>query len=149
MQMDAKLSVETFENVMQLAIEGCKAVATYIREVRTSLLHFSPSNEKFFLVSCHVASVFGQCSSINEASSSCSSIVMFIGIFIWVCITGITREYKAIGVSPRHLSSKLRYGNQPHLLFLWKLDPMAHNHLRILLHFFSLPLGFWLFSDEV
>ncbi|BBN68543.1 3'-5'-exoribonuclease family protein [Prunus dulcis] len=32
LQMDAKLSVETFENVMQLAIEGCKAVATYIRE---------------------------------------------------------------------------------------------------------------------
>lgn len=26
--------MDTFENVMQLAIEGCKAVATYIREVR-------------------------------------------------------------------------------------------------------------------
>lgn len=32
--MDAKLQMETFENVMQLAIEGCKAVASYIREVR-------------------------------------------------------------------------------------------------------------------
>lgn len=33
-QMDAKLQLDTFENVMQLAIEGCKAVAAYIREVR-------------------------------------------------------------------------------------------------------------------
>ncbi|GFS38750.1 3'-5'-exoribonuclease family protein [Actinidia rufa] len=33
LQMDAKLPMDTFENVMQLAIEGCKAVATYIREV--------------------------------------------------------------------------------------------------------------------
>ncbi|XP_004299128.1 PREDICTED: exosome complex component RRP41-like isoform 1 [Fragaria vesca subsp. vesca] len=33
LQMDAKLSLDTFENVMQLAIEGCKAVADYIREV--------------------------------------------------------------------------------------------------------------------
>ncbi|KAL6193973.1 hypothetical protein ACLB2K_035057 [Fragaria x ananassa] len=32
LQMDAKLSLDTFENVMQLAIEGCKAVADYIRE---------------------------------------------------------------------------------------------------------------------
>ncbi|XP_050373237.1 exosome complex component RRP41 homolog [Argentina anserina] len=33
LQMDAKLSLDTFENVMQLAIEGCKAVAEYIREI--------------------------------------------------------------------------------------------------------------------
>ncbi|XP_070667252.1 exosome complex component RRP41 homolog isoform X2 [Malus domestica] len=33
LQMDAKLPLDIFENVMQLAIEGCKAVATYIREV--------------------------------------------------------------------------------------------------------------------
>nr|GMC63312.1 exosome complex component RRP41 homolog [Ipomoea batatas] len=33
LQMDAKLSLDTFENVMQLAIEGCKAVANYIREI--------------------------------------------------------------------------------------------------------------------
>ncbi|KAE9460187.1 hypothetical protein C3L33_07900, partial [Rhododendron williamsianum] len=32
LQMDAKLPMDTFENVMQLAIEGCKAVANYIRE---------------------------------------------------------------------------------------------------------------------
>ncbi|WVZ98610.1 LOW QUALITY PROTEIN: hypothetical protein U9M48_044025 [Paspalum notatum var. saurae] len=31
--MDAKLPMDTFENVMDLAIEGCKAIATYIREV--------------------------------------------------------------------------------------------------------------------
>ncbi|KAL6216899.1 hypothetical protein ACLB2K_010117 [Fragaria x ananassa] len=31
-KMDAKLSLDTFENVKQLAIEGCKAVADYIRE---------------------------------------------------------------------------------------------------------------------
>ncbi|PSS24253.1 Exosome complex component like [Actinidia chinensis var. chinensis] len=31
-QMDAKLPMDTFENVMQLAIEGCKAVANYIWE---------------------------------------------------------------------------------------------------------------------
>ncbi|PKA64240.1 putative polyribonucleotide nucleotidyltransferase 1, chloroplastic [Apostasia shenzhenica] len=33
LQMDAKLPMEIFENVMQLAIEGCKAVAQYIREI--------------------------------------------------------------------------------------------------------------------
>ncbi|GLU00772.1 hypothetical protein SLE2022_181170 [Rubroshorea leprosula] len=33
LQMDAKLPVDIFENVMQLAIEGCKAIANYIREV--------------------------------------------------------------------------------------------------------------------
>ncbi|KAK4483511.1 hypothetical protein RD792_010708 [Penstemon davidsonii] len=33
LQMDAKLAMDTFENVMQLATEGCKAVATYIREI--------------------------------------------------------------------------------------------------------------------
>ncbi|KAB2625396.1 exosome complex component RRP41-like [Pyrus ussuriensis x Pyrus communis] len=33
LQMDAKLPFDIFENVMQLAIEGCKAVATYIREI--------------------------------------------------------------------------------------------------------------------
>ncbi|CAI0453184.1 unnamed protein product [Linum tenue] len=33
LQMDAKLPVDIVENVMQLAIEGCKAIATYIREV--------------------------------------------------------------------------------------------------------------------
>ncbi|OEL28831.1 Exosome complex component RRP41-like protein [Dichanthelium oligosanthes] len=34
LQMDAKLPMDTFENVMGLAIEGCKAIATYIRESR-------------------------------------------------------------------------------------------------------------------
>ncbi|KAJ0435241.1 putative ribosomal protein S5 domain 2-type [Helianthus annuus] len=33
LQMDAKLPMDIFENVMQLATEGCKAVANYIREV--------------------------------------------------------------------------------------------------------------------
>lgn len=33
LQMDAKLPMDTFENVMGLAIEGCKAIATHIREV--------------------------------------------------------------------------------------------------------------------
>ncbi|KAG0486866.1 hypothetical protein HPP92_008961 [Vanilla planifolia] len=33
LQMDAKLPIEIFENVMQLAIEGCKAIGQYIREV--------------------------------------------------------------------------------------------------------------------
>uniref|UniRef100_A0A7N0RCP5 Exosome complex component RRP41 homolog n=1 Tax=Kalanchoe fedtschenkoi TaxID=63787 RepID=A0A7N0RCP5_KALFE len=33
LQMDAKLPIDTFENVMQLATEGCKAIANYIREV--------------------------------------------------------------------------------------------------------------------
>jgi hypothetical protein len=27
--------MDTFENVMELAIEGCKAIANYIREVMT------------------------------------------------------------------------------------------------------------------
>lgn len=38
--MDAKLPMDIFENVMQLAIEGCKAVAQYIREVREFILNF-------------------------------------------------------------------------------------------------------------
>ncbi|CAN0825164.1 Exosome complex component RRP41 homolog [Linum grandiflorum] len=33
LQMDAKLPIDIFENVMQLATEGCKAIATYIREI--------------------------------------------------------------------------------------------------------------------
>lgn len=40
MQMDAKLPIDTFETVMQLATEGCKAIANYIREVS---FHSSPS----------------------------------------------------------------------------------------------------------
>lgn len=36
--MDAKLPLDIFENVMQLATEGCKAVANYIREVSRILL---------------------------------------------------------------------------------------------------------------
>lgn len=33
--MDSKLPIDMLDNVMQLAIEGCKAVANYMREVRT------------------------------------------------------------------------------------------------------------------
>ena len=33
--MDSTLPIDIFENVMQLAIEGCKAVANYIPEVST------------------------------------------------------------------------------------------------------------------
>ncbi|KAL0917797.1 hypothetical protein M5K25_012888 [Dendrobium thyrsiflorum] len=33
LQMDAKLPIEMFTDVLQLAIEGCKAIANYIREV--------------------------------------------------------------------------------------------------------------------
>ena len=33
--MDSKLPIDILDNVMQLAIEGCKAVANYMREVRT------------------------------------------------------------------------------------------------------------------
>ncbi|CAN6479145.1 unnamed protein product [Victoria cruziana] len=33
LQMDSKLPMDMFENVMELAIAGCKAVANYIREV--------------------------------------------------------------------------------------------------------------------
>lgn len=40
MQMDSKLPMDIFETVMQLATEGCKAVANYIHEVRRVLLDF-------------------------------------------------------------------------------------------------------------
>ncbi|XP_024029934.1 exosome complex component RRP41 homolog isoform X1 [Morus notabilis] len=33
LQMDAKLPLDIFENVMQLATEGCKAIATELREI--------------------------------------------------------------------------------------------------------------------
>lgn len=43
--MDAKLPLDIFENVMGLATEGCKAVANYIREVRTLVyLLYLPSS---------------------------------------------------------------------------------------------------------
>ncbi|KAK3194676.1 hypothetical protein Dsin_025986 [Dipteronia sinensis] len=38
LQMDAKLSTNIFEDVMQLATEGCKAIANYIREVNPFIL---------------------------------------------------------------------------------------------------------------
>jgi exosome complex component RRP41 len=38
--MDAKLAMDTFENVMGLAIEGCRAIATYIRGVHNFLFLF-------------------------------------------------------------------------------------------------------------
>jgi hypothetical protein len=37
--MDSKLPIDILENVMQLATEGCKAIANYIREVRTCLVY--------------------------------------------------------------------------------------------------------------
>ncbi|KAF2315237.1 hypothetical protein GH714_038543 [Hevea brasiliensis] len=37
LQMDAKLPVDIFENVMQLAIEGCKAIANYIGEFKENI----------------------------------------------------------------------------------------------------------------
>jgi exosome complex component RRP41 len=40
--MDAKLPMDTFETVMELATEGCKAIATYIREVTSFFLLFTP-----------------------------------------------------------------------------------------------------------
>nr|XP_017233568.1 PREDICTED: exosome complex component RRP41 homolog [Daucus carota subsp. sativus] len=44
LQMDSKLPMDIFENVMQLATEGCKAVANYIREV---LLEKTKERQKF------------------------------------------------------------------------------------------------------
>ncbi|KAK2650130.1 hypothetical protein Ddye_017619 [Dipteronia dyeriana] len=38
LQMDAKLPTNIFEDVMQLATEGCKAIANYIREVNPVIL---------------------------------------------------------------------------------------------------------------
>lgn len=38
--MDSKLPMDIFENVMQLAIEGCKAIAQYIREVRSDSINY-------------------------------------------------------------------------------------------------------------
>lgn len=37
--MDSKLPIDILENVMQLATEGCKAIANYIREVRICLIY--------------------------------------------------------------------------------------------------------------
>lgn len=47
LQMDAKLPMETFEEVMALAVEGCKTVETYIREIlleHTKQLEFRRGN---------------------------------------------------------------------------------------------------------
>lgn len=38
--MDSKVSIETFEKVLELATEGAKAVATFTREVRCSMTGF-------------------------------------------------------------------------------------------------------------
>lgn len=48
MQMDSKLPMDIFETVMQLATEGCKAVANYIHEVRRVLLDCGDIHELFF-----------------------------------------------------------------------------------------------------
>jgi hypothetical protein len=40
--MDAKLSMGTLETVMDLATEGCKAIVTYIGEVKTNLFSTVP-----------------------------------------------------------------------------------------------------------
>lgn len=32
-QMDAKLPIDTFERVLELATEGCRAIAVFMREV--------------------------------------------------------------------------------------------------------------------
>jgi exosome complex component RRP41 len=51
--MDAKLPMDTFEDVMGLSIEGCKAIATYIREVHNFLLIFHYARLQFIqLVFC-------------------------------------------------------------------------------------------------
>jgi hypothetical protein len=36
--MDSKLPLETFEQVLALAMEGCKAIATHMRQVRVAQL---------------------------------------------------------------------------------------------------------------
>ena len=49
--MDAKLPMDTFETVMDLATEGCKAIATYIREVKNRSL-FSAALAQLHLQTC-------------------------------------------------------------------------------------------------
>ncbi|CAD6272034.1 unnamed protein product [Miscanthus lutarioriparius] len=58
LQMDAKLPMDTFENVMGLAIEGCKAIASYIRESLT------------FGTSGLLTIVLKQCMQINDLNLS-------------------------------------------------------------------------------
>jgi hypothetical protein len=36
LQMDSKVPIETFEKVLELATEGAKAIATFMREVSSS-----------------------------------------------------------------------------------------------------------------
>ncbi|KAG5119242.1 hypothetical protein JHK82_033662 [Glycine max] len=43
LKMDSKLPIDILENVMQLAIEGCKAIANYIRETLPVLWQPMPS----------------------------------------------------------------------------------------------------------
>ena len=40
--MDSKLPLDIFENVMQLATEGCKAIAKELREVSITRLVLQP-----------------------------------------------------------------------------------------------------------
>lgn len=78
-QMDSKLQVDVFENVMQLAVEGCKAVATYIREV---------------------------CIFLDSSSSLCL-IKMNISYVISGYLAGLAGEYQAIGVPPKRVIGEI------------------------------------------
>jgi hypothetical protein len=40
LQMDSKVPIETFEKVLELAIEGAKAIATFMLEVSSSRFAF-------------------------------------------------------------------------------------------------------------
>ena len=51
--MDAKLPMDTFETVMDLATEGCKAIATYIREVKNRSLSSAALAQLHLPQTCH------------------------------------------------------------------------------------------------
>jgi hypothetical protein len=92
-QTDSKLPIDMFENVMQLAIEGCKVVANYIQEVIKNIFLLANDNAAFLFFdlvwTCWVASVLEQCAMTSTQrycfirSLSIYSHEGFIGIFYW------------------------------------------------------------------
>lgn len=97
LQMDAKLPLDIFENVMQLAIEGCKAIANYIREVRESqvdLLLVKKNMGLFILKFDIFCSCQYHCSEFFLWKSWCHP----------CCVSGVIREYQATRVPSRSIA---------------------------------------------
>ena len=95
--MDAKLPVDIFENVTGLAIEGCKAVANYIREVRTLVCLHLPSSPfllKLTEIFLSMVCLITMSTNINAVPFLVSDnfIILSINCFVWQVLLENTKQ---------------------------------------------------------